>query len=588
MYRNVLKRSVGSSSNVRLGFAVPAATALGRQQVGAYANSLLPSSKFSLGKTVAKVAILLCCVLQLEARATTIALTVTKGCASPIVTNIGSSLTVTGAVCNISSLDLTNVVIVDAGPGLPALATNIIDVLPAGACSNYSFTYTATDCDPNQDTVSVTANDVNGAAVGPVSANATCYLCCPSISIKTLLANFLAGNVCSGSLQDYGPTATNQNNSVFTNGFCYAIIVRNIGHDPLTNIVVTDDKLGALGTFPGPLAVGGTITISNIRSNWTETTTNTSTVTAQCAGTGLNGNGAVTMASTNAVAYQGVVINCSSNLVAECTGGLTPVDYPPVTAFDSDGNALLVTCTPPSGSSFALGVNNVVCGATNSLGSSNACSFTVTIVDTTPPTITCPTNFLVVPTSSGGAVVNYTTNASDICGLASFICSPSSGSLFPNGITTVTCTATDAATNVASCSFDVAVGGADLLISKSSNRGTVKPGQTITYTITVNNLGPATATNTIINDPTPQGTVFLSATNKSGHIITAPSVGSAGTVTWKLSDLAARATSGNSLTVTVLVRGNANIVNTATVTSDTFDPNLANNSSTVTTRRTTK
>jgi uncharacterized repeat protein (TIGR01451 family) len=525
-----------------------------------------------------KVAMVLCCVLQFEAARAQIS--VTKACASPIVTNIGSSLTVTGAVCNTGVIDLTNVVIVDSVNGL-ALATNIIDLLPAGACSNYSFTYTATTCDPNQDSVTAAASPVDGGQAVTASASATCYVCCPGISIQSLIDNRLVGDICSGSPSDYGPTATNKNNS----GFCYRVIVTNIGSDPLTNIVVTDDKLGALGRFPGPLAVGGTITISNIGTNWTETTTNTSTVTAQCAG-----NGAVTMASSNAVAivFPPPVINCSSNLVAECTGGLTTVTYAPVTAFDFNSNALPVSCTPPSGTSFSLGVSNVVCVATDSLGFSSACNFTVTIVDTTPPTISCPTNFVVVATNSAGAVVNYTTNASDTCGLASFICSPPSGSLFPIGITTVTCTAKDAATNVSSCSFNVTVGGADLLISKSANRGTVKPGQTIIYTITVTDLGPATAKNVIINDPTPQGTVFLNATNKNGHMITAPPVGSAGTVTWNLGDLGTQATSFNGLTVTVLVRGNANIVNTATVTSDTFDPNLSNNTATVTTRRTTK
>src|SRR6266704_1230107 len=82
--------------------------------------------------------------------------------------------------------------------------------------------------------------------------------------------------------------------------FCYIIVVRNTGHDPLTNIVIFDDQLGALGTFPGPLAVGGTITISNLRTNWATTTTNTATVTAQCGG--VHANGASVSATTNAVA----------------------------------------------------------------------------------------------------------------------------------------------------------------------------------------------------------------------------------------------------------------------------------------------
>lgn len=47
--------------------------------------------------------------------------------------------------------------------------------------------------------------------------------------------------------------------------------------------------------------------------------------------------------------------------------------------------------------------------------------------------------------------------AVDNCGAASVVCIPASGSLFPLGTTTVTCTATDSAVNSASCSFTVTV-----------------------------------------------------------------------------------------------------------------------------------
>src|SRR5262249_59177198 len=45
--------------------------------------------------------------------------------------------------------------------------------------------------------------------------------------------------------------------------------------------------------------------------------------------------------------------------------------------------------------------------------------------------------------------------ATDNCGVQSVVCSPPSGSTFPAGTTTVTCTATDAAGNTAQCTFTV-------------------------------------------------------------------------------------------------------------------------------------
>jgi hypothetical protein len=47
--------------------------------------------------------------------------------------------------------------------------------------------------------------------------------------------------------------------------------------------------------------------------------------------------------------------------------------------------------------------------------------------------------------------------ASDNCPGVTFVCSAASGSTFPIGTTTVTCTATDTSGNTASCSFTVTV-----------------------------------------------------------------------------------------------------------------------------------
>ncbi len=57
------------------------------------------------------------------------------------------------------------------------------------------------------------------------------------------------------------------------------------------------------------------------------------------------------------------------------------------------------------------------------------------------------------------AVVNYpTATASDNCpGVGSPVCSPASGSVFPKGTSSVTCTVSDASGNTANCSFTVTV-----------------------------------------------------------------------------------------------------------------------------------
>ena len=83
------------------------------------------------------------------------------------------------------------------------------------------------------------------------------------------------------------------------------------------------------------------------------------------------------------------------------------------------------------------------------------------IVDTTPPVLTLPDPIVVNATSPSGTPVAYTVTATDnIDPDPVVVCSPPSGSTFPIGTTTVTCTATDFSGNVAEGSFTVHVKGA--------------------------------------------------------------------------------------------------------------------------------
>jgi len=122
---------------------------------------------------------------------------------------------------------------------------------------------------------------------------------------------------------------------------------------------------------------------------------------------------------------------------------------------------------------------------------------------------------------------------------------------------------------------------ADLLVSQSVNKTSVKQGELLTYTVRVRNLGPQTAPNVVLTDVLPSGVTFVEARhNKGTH--TAPPQGETGAVTWTVGDMLDQANETATITVTVLVKGRTTITNTASVTGDVSDPNAANNSAAIT------
>jgi len=117
------------------------------------------------------------------------------------------------------------------------------------------------------------------------------------------------------------------------------------------------------------------------------------------------------------------------------------------------------TCTPSSGSTFPVGTTAVSCSVVDGLGGTLACNFNVTITDNEPPVAQCPANIMVVGNPGVcGTNVSFTATATDNCAGATISCLPPSGSVFPVGQATVTCTAVDAAGNSSTpCSFTVTV-----------------------------------------------------------------------------------------------------------------------------------
>jgi uncharacterized repeat protein (TIGR01451 family) len=115
----------------------------------------------------------------------------------------------------------------------------------------------------------------------------------------------------------------------------------------------------------------------------------------------------------------------------------------------------------------------------------------------------------------------------------------------------------------------------DLSIAKTPAPGPYGTGNQLTYTITVTNGGPGSATGTTVTDILPPGTTFVSAIPSQG------SCSGTTTVTCNLGTLANAASASIALTITLPSTAGP-VSNTASVTTTSTDPNPANNSSTST------
>jgi hypothetical protein len=188
----------------------------------------------------------------------------------------------------------------------------------------------------------------------------------------------------------------------------------------------------------------------------------------------------------------------AGNRVAEATGpGGATVSWPAPTASDPDDAAGAVTCDPAAGSLFPLGASTVTCSSTDTHGNTGTADFTVTVVDTTSPSITCPAALVVESNALGGA--NTSPGAATAADTVSSVTVTGPGAgFFPLGTTTLSYTATDEAGNASSCTAPLTVVDttAPVLHGLSGDiaaEATSPAGATVTYaTPTATELNPGT------------------------------------------------------------------------------------------------
>ncbi|MDD5569067.1 MAG: DUF5011 domain-containing protein, partial [Candidatus Pacebacteria bacterium] len=151
-------------------------------------------------------------------------------------------------------------------------------------------------------------------------------------------------------------------------------------------------------------------------------------------------------------------ITAHDNVVMEGNSPTT-VTYTVPAVTDNVDTVLTAACNPISDSIFAVGPTTVTCNAADTSGNLATSTFTVTVQDSAPVITGTPADMVVEATSASGATVEYIApTANDaIDGLVTVTCVPASGSTFPIGDTTVTCSATDSGAHTATSTFTVTV-----------------------------------------------------------------------------------------------------------------------------------
>ena len=303
---------------------------------------------------------------------------------------------------------------------------------------------------------------------------------------------------------------------------------------PASMTVEATGPAGAVATFTTPTAtdlVDPNPTISATPSSGSTFPLGTTTVTVTASDHSGNTNSAHFTIDVQDTTPP-VISSVPATITIEATGPAGAVaTFTTPTATDLVDPNPTVTATPPSGSTFPLGTTTVTVTASDHSGNTNSAHFTIDVQDTTPPVISSvPATITIEATGPAGAVATFTTpTATDLVDPNPTIsATPSSGSTFPLGTTTVTVTASDHSGNTNSAHFTIDVQDTTPPVISS-----------VPATITIEATGPAgavatfttpTATDLVDPNPTvtatpPSGSTFplgtttvtVTATDHSGN-----------------------------------------------------------------------
>ena len=262
---------------------------------------------------------------------------------------------------------------------------------------------------------------------------------------------------------------------------------------------LVDGAVAATSDAPAQFLLGATVV------TWSAT---------DAAGNSASATQIVTVADTTAPA-----VTAPADVTAEATGTLTTVSIGAATADDLVDGAVAATSDAPT--QFPLGATVVTWSTTDAAGNSASATQTVTVADTTAPVVTAPAD---VTTEATGTLTTVSLGAATADDLVdgSLTPTPDNSGPFPVGVTVVTWSATDSASNVGTATQTVTV--------TDSSSPTVTPPADITTEATGPTTPVSLGTATALDDvdgpltPTPD--------------ITGPFLVGLTTVTWSATDTA--------------------------------------------------
>jgi hypothetical protein len=197
-------------------------------------------------------------------------------------------------------------------------------------------------------------------------------------------------------------------------------------------------------------------------------------------------------------------------------GAITGGTYAMSTWFENE-----VVDQDPNGS-WSLILSDQVAGSgySGTVAGGWSVTFKMKQPDAVKPVVSVPGDMTVEATGPAGAVVTYTATANDdVDGDLAPICNVPSGSTFPLGETTVTCSATDAASNAGDASFKVTVQDTTKPTLNVPTNASIEAigaaGATYTYSVSANDAvsGDLTA---VVSCSYPSGSVLPLGTTNLG------------------------------------------------------------------------
>ena len=468
------------------------------------------------------------------------------GKSASAVVSASSNLVYTISVTNFGPSSASSVVVTDT---LPANVTFVsasgggvnnggvvswsLGTLANGQVSNVTVTVTA----PASGTLTNTAS-VSSPTGDPNSTN---NVTPPVITTVTAVADIGIGKSASASVSA-------------SSNLVYTISVTNFGPSSASSVVVTD-TLPANVTF------------------------------VSASGSGLNNSGVVSW-SLGTLA-NGQVSNVTVTVTAPASGTLT--NTASVSSPTGDPNStnnvtppVITTVTAVADIGIGKSASAVVSASSNLVYTISVTNFGPSSASSVVVTDTLPANVTFVSASGGGVnnggVVSWTLGTlanGRVSNVTVTVTAPASGSL-TNVATVSSPTGDPNSTNnvtppVITTVTNSALPQADIAVFKTGPTSGIA-GSNLTYTVTVNNSGPSTATNVVVSDLLPAGFTFVSATPSSTV--------SNNLVSWPAISLAKNAVSN--FTVTAVSAAGGNFTNIAFATSDTLDPNPTNNNGTLT------